>query len=187
MELGTSFPAGPLGGIDCGSVVISNNPGSGVVATLTTNGTTALLGTLNFTDSGGFAPGTYTILTYAPSPSSGTPTNFTFAGTIGQVPNTNFTYAIDTNTIGKVNLVVTGPALPFRITSIVRTGSDIKITWNGLTGDNVVQASNGGNFNTNSLSNLATITLGGSAVTNYIDVGAALSPTNRYYRIRGTQ
>lgn len=192
MELGTSFPSGPLGGIDCGSIVISNLSGSGTVATLTTNGATALLGTLNFTDSGGFAPGTYTILSYTPSPTVGTPTNFTWAGTIGTVPNNTFTYAIDTNTIGKVKLIVTGPAptIPFRIISVAKSGNDVALTWTAPASViNRVQATlgtlPGGNFNTNGFTDITgDITTAASGTNTFTDTNGATNKPARYYRVR---
>jgi autotransporter-associated beta strand protein len=62
-------------------------------------GDLVLGGTFDFTDAGGFAPGTYPLLTWGgeltPGPCA-----------IGTVPNPNFTYAFDTNTPGRLSLVV---------------------------------------------------------------------------------
>ena len=189
MELGSSFPAGPPGAIDCASIVYSNV--ASVEITSTANGETRLFGTLNFTDSGGFAPGTYTILTYVPSPTSGTPTNFTWAGTIGTVPNNTFTYAIDTNTIGKMNLIVTGPVtIPFRIISVAKSVNDVVLTWTAPASViNRVQATLGtlpsGSFNTNGFADITgDITTAASGTNTFTDTGGATNKPARYYRVR---
>jgi autotransporter-associated beta strand protein len=63
------------------------------------SGNLTLGGTLNITDAGGFGAGTYKLFTYGGS--------LTYNGvTIGSTPNSCFTYAVDTNTIGVVNLDV---------------------------------------------------------------------------------
>ena len=68
-------------------------------------GNLTLNGTLNVTDSGGFAGGTYALFSY-----SGT---LTYNGlTIGATPDSALNYAIDTSTPGTVNLVVTEPEIP---------------------------------------------------------------------------
>ena len=64
-------------------------------------GILTLAGTLNITDGGGFAAGTYTLFTYNSSLTSG-------GLTIGTTPNGGFTCTIDTNTAGVVKLNVTG-------------------------------------------------------------------------------
>jgi PKD repeat protein len=64
-------------------------------------GALALGGTLNITDGGGFAAGTYMLFTY-----NGTLT--TSGLTIGTTPTGGFTCTIDTNTAGVVKLDVTG-------------------------------------------------------------------------------
>jgi PKD repeat protein len=64
-------------------------------------GILTLGGTLNITDGGGFAAGTYTLFTYK--------STLTSSGlTIGTTPNGGFTCTIDTNTAGVVKLNVTG-------------------------------------------------------------------------------
>ncbi len=71
---------------------------NGCLAAVTGNLT--LGGTLNITEAGGFTNGTYTLFTY-----TGT---LTYNGiAIGTRPNWNFLYAINTNTTGQVQLVVT--------------------------------------------------------------------------------
>jgi 1,4-alpha-glucan branching enzyme len=62
-------------------------------------GNLTLGGTLNINDSGGFAAGVYTLLTYGGA--------LTYNGvTIGTTPNPSFAYTIDTNTPGQVKLRV---------------------------------------------------------------------------------
>jgi len=62
-------------------------------------GNLILGGSLNVTDGGGLAPGTYTLFTYGGS--------LTYNGlSIGPASNPNFTYTVVTNTHGQVNLIV---------------------------------------------------------------------------------
>jgi len=79
---------------------------------------------------------------------------------------------------------------PFQITSIVRTGSDINVTWQTTGGKtNVVQATSGGpngSYATNGFVNISTfiaVTGSGSVTTNYVDHGGATNQPARYYRI----
>ncbi len=60
---------------------------------------------LNITNAGGFTCGTWPLFTYGH--------NLTYKGwTIKTNPNANCTYTIDTNTVGQVNLIVSGCELP---------------------------------------------------------------------------
>lgn len=80
-------------------------------------GNLTLGGTLNVTDSGGFGVGTYTLFTYAGG--------LTYNGvTIGTIPNASLYYAMDTGTVGQVNLDVsyTAPAGPITGVSSVNAG-----------------------------------------------------------------
>ena len=121
----------------------------------------------------------------------------TYNGSPLVLPMTNLTVVVptgvtDTNSVpttGKqfnvfVLLGGTSSSQPFRITSLTRTGNDMKLVWSGLSGSNVVQASSGtanGGYNTNFV-NLTTIILSSAGVTNYTDVGAATN-ASRFYRI----
>lgn len=149
---------------------------------------TVRTGTFNVTAPGPFTAGTYLLFT---NTCNNCTNQVIFqAPTVTNYPGAGFTYSLvyGTNAVGGGTNAIFLTAIPtFFITSVARSGNDIKITWNGLAGDNIVQVSNGGNLNTSTFSNLATITLGSSGPANYTDVGAALSPTNRFYRIRGTQ
>ena len=100
-----------------GTLAISNNlvinGGAVLQYALGTNsdrtvvrGNLTLDGTLNITDAGGFANGTYTLFSY-----SGTLTNNGSAGilTIGTTPNPSLGYAVDISSNGYVRLIV-GPA-----------------------------------------------------------------------------
>ena len=74
-------------------------------------------GTLNINDAGGFGVGTYTLFTYAGG--------LTYNGVaIGTTPNAGLYYAIDTGTVGQVNLDVTytAPAGPVSGSSSVNDG-----------------------------------------------------------------
>ena len=165
----------------------------------------ALNGTINFVDSGGFAPGSYTLITYPPSV-LGNYTNgtlyylntFSCAPTIGTVPNNSYTYTITNNAAaGEIILNVGCPSCPAPvalITLITRTNSgvdgnnDILLQWktNGAT-NNHVQVTTGaanGSYSTSGFANLANIVVT-TATTNYLDVGGVTNMNNRtrYYRI----
>jgi hypothetical protein len=155
--------------------------GTNTIAAVVSNNLT-VGGKLNIVDSGGFSNTTYTLFKYGGSLANN-------GLTIGSTPNPNY-YAcsIDTSTVGQVNLVVsiTAPALPFGITSIVRQGDDIVLSWNTGGLSNVVQISSGvpgsGDY-TNDFSNLATIFVT-TPTTNYVDTGGALNSPSRFYRVR---
>ena len=68
---------------------------------VTVAGDLVLGGTFQFTDAGGFGPGTYPLIAWGGEFTTG---NFA----IGSVPNPDFTYALDTNTLGQLKLIVTG-------------------------------------------------------------------------------
>jgi autotransporter-associated beta strand protein len=128
---------GTLGGagVIAGSVAVSDgilSPGSGGVGTLTVSndlalsgasvldyalgsnsdltvvsGDLALDGTLNITDAGGFAPGSYTLLTYGGTLATNGSAQIL---SVGAVPDTNLIYTVDISSNGYVNLIVTVPA-----------------------------------------------------------------------------
>jgi autotransporter-associated beta strand protein len=80
-------------------------------------GDLVLGGTFQFTDAGGFGPGSYTLITWDGEFAAG---NFA----IGSVPSTNFTYALDTNTPGQLRLVVSGgPTNIIAPVTIIAAGS----------------------------------------------------------------
>ncbi len=68
------------------------------------NGDLLLGGRLRIADSGGFGPGTYTLMQYSGALSGSVPT-------LETTPNTNYTYAVATNTAGQVDLVVSSGSL----------------------------------------------------------------------------
>ena len=68
------------------------------------NGDLLLGGRLRIADSGGFGPGTYTLMQYSGALSGSVPT-------LETIPNTNYTYAVSTNTPGQVDLVVSSGSL----------------------------------------------------------------------------
>ncbi len=78
-------------------------------------------------------------------------------------------------------------APPFQITSILKQGNDIQITWTTVGGKtNVLQALNaaGGGGLSNNFNDIFTVTNTVSTVTNYLDVGAGTNFPARYYRVR---
>ncbi|HUJ11033.1 MAG TPA: thrombospondin type 3 repeat-containing protein [Verrucomicrobiae bacterium] len=90
----------------------------------------------------------------------------------------------------------TNSASAFRITSVVRTGNDIFVTWmtgigrtNALqvapaAGDSVDDTRAGGGYDTNGFADVFTVTNTVGATTNYLDLGAATNVLSRYYRVR---
>jgi len=79
------------------------------------------------------------------------------------------------------------PALPFQITSIVRTNSyDLLITWNTSGTTNYVQVNPGvgpsGSYSAFGFTDLTNLVIT-TATTNFLDVGALTNMPSRYYRI----
>jgi hypothetical protein len=77
----------------------------------------------------------------------------------------------------------TNSASSFHITSIVRTNSDLLITWmtgNGL--PTALQYRSGSGYNTNSFTDIFVVTNMTGTVTNYLDSGAATNVLPRFYR-----
>ncbi len=85
-------------------------------------------------------------------------------------------------------LVVGGVTNPFfRVTAISREGSNVRVTWQTLGGEtNVLQAANGGSYNTNFVDLPPQIIVAGVGLTttNSLDVGGATNKPARYYRVR---
>jgi hypothetical protein len=82
-------------------------------------------------------------------------------------------------------------APPFQITSIVRSGNNVILSWNtagGLTNQvEVTSGLTGGSYAATGFTNLgAQMLIGGSGLTttNYTDVGGATNTPSRYYRVR---
>ena len=90
------------------------------------------------------------------------------------------------NTIDNISLEIPESPLPFQFKSIIEQGNDINLTWQasgGLT--YVVQAVNGSVAGTfTDISGPIVVQGSGNQVTNYVDVGAALNQTARFYRVR---
>ena len=82
----------------------------------------------------------------------------------------------------------TNSASSFRITSEVRTGNNVLVTWmTGIGKTNALQWTAGtsnGSYVTNSFANLFTVTNTTGTLTNYLDVGGATNKPARYYRVR---
>ena len=76
----------------------------------------------------------------------------------------------------------------FRITSIARQGTNMLISWTmGAGKTNALQVTSGGpggSYATNGFVDLVAITNTVGTVTNGLDVGGAISPGTRYYRVR---
>jgi hypothetical protein len=79
---------------------------------------------------------------------------------------------------------------PLRITSIVKQGNDVLLTWNTAAGkSNLIQFTKGtanGSYSNNfaDLSPVIIVSGVGLTSTNYLDVGGATNKPARYYRAR---
>jgi hypothetical protein len=77
---------------------------------------------------------------------------------------------------------------PLRITAITRESDDVRGTWQTFTGaTNALQATPGdagGNYGTKNFADIFALTNVVSAVTNYLDAGAATNVPAFDYRIR---
>ena len=88
--------------------------------------------------------------------------------------------------------IPTNSSSVLRIKSLVRSGTDLAVTWSTAGGHtNILQAANGsanGSYSTNNFVDIAasqTIVGGsGDTITNYLDVSGATNIPSRFYRIR---
>jgi hypothetical protein len=79
----------------------------------------------------------------------------------------------------------TNSASSFRVTSIITTGNNLRVTWMMGSGKtNALQATKGGGYGTNGFADIFTVTNTLGTVTNYLDVGGATNRPARYYRVR---
>ena len=82
----------------------------------------------------------------------------------------------------------TNSSSAFRITTVVRSNNDIRVTWTmGSNKTNALQRATGGaggGYNTNNFVNIFIVTNTVGTVTNYVDIGAATNVPARYYRVR---
>jgi hypothetical protein len=78
----------------------------------------------------------------------------------------------------------TNSASAFRIISVARTGSNIRVTWQcGASRTNIVQSTATLTGSYTNLSSNIVVTGSGDVVTNYLDVGVATNQPTRYYRV----
>jgi hypothetical protein len=81
----------------------------------------------------------------------------------------------------------TNSASSFRITSVVRTNNDLRITWMMGSGrTNALQRTAGasGSYSTNGFTDIFIVTNTVGTTTNYLDVGGATNKPARFYRVR---
>jgi hypothetical protein len=75
----------------------------------------------------------------------------------------------------------------FRITAVVKTNNDIRVTWmTGIGKTNALERSAGtanGSYS-NNFTDIFTVANAVGSVTNYLDIGAATNFPALYYRIR---
>jgi alpha-tubulin suppressor-like RCC1 family protein/fibronectin type 3 domain-containing protein len=73
----------------------------------------------------------------------------------------------------------------FHITSVVRSGNDLAVTWTTANGKtNALQAMAGSFYDTNTYADIFIVTNTVGPTTNYLDLGAATNAPARYYRVR---
>jgi hypothetical protein len=82
----------------------------------------------------------------------------------------------------------TNNASTFRVTSVVYTGNNVRVTWSmGPNKTNALQATagqGGGSFSTNNFADIFTVTNTVGNTTNYLHTGAVTNVPSRFYRIR---
>jgi PKD repeat protein/endonuclease/exonuclease/phosphatase family metal-dependent hydrolase len=111
----------------------------------------------------------------------------------GSIGNASAAASVDADGDGQNNLAEflsgtdpTNSASALRITSIVRTGSDLRVTWaTGIGKTNSLQFTTGtasGSYS-NNFSDLFIVTNTTGTVSNYLDVGATTNAATRYYRV----
>ena len=144
---------------------------------LVAGGDLTLGGTLAITNSGGFGPGTYTLITYGGALAAG-------SLLVNDAP-AGYYYAISTNTPGQINLLVTlpppPPAAPGGLTATTVSSAQIDLAW----ADNATNESSFGierSLNNVSFSQIATT---GANATAYSDTGLDAG-TTYYYRVRAS-
>jgi PKD repeat protein len=112
----------------------------------------------------------------------------------GSIDNPSAAGNVDADGDGQSNLAEymsgtdpTNSVSALRITSIVPTGNDLRITWNtGIGKTNALQVTTGtvgGSYSTN-FADLFVVTNTIGTVTNYLDAGATTNAATRYYRVR---
>jgi hypothetical protein len=132
-------------------------------------GNLALGGTINVSAGPGFAIGTYTLMAYTGTLSGSLPT-------LGALPS-GFNYALDTSTVGQVNLIVSAnspPPAPLNLTATVTNGI-VNLSWSSAataTSYNVKRSTVGGGP--------YTTIAPGVAITNYSDPQVTNSTTYYY-------
>jgi hypothetical protein len=78
----------------------------------------------------------------------------------------------------------TNSASAFRITSVVRAGGNVLVTWTtGIGRTNALQATVGG-YATNGFTDIFAVTNTAGTTTNYLDIGGATNGPARFYRVR---
>ena len=148
-------------------------------------------GTLIVSGPGASTSGTYLLFTNLCTTCSNQVEFTPWSTIIGPVPCITYTVGVGTNVSGGgINAIflTVGPTPP-QITSIVRSGNDVRLTWTACDGKtNFVQVTPGtanGSYTNNfvNLSGQIVITPSGTT-TNFTDSGGATNKPARYYRVR---
>lgn len=142
---------------------------------LAVGGNLALNGALNLSDAGGFGPGTYTLINYSGALSG--------AGLFIASKPSGYDCALDTNTPGQINLIVSLPPLPpvapGGLTATAVSDRQINLAWDDNSTNEtafLIERSP----NNSAFTQIASV---GAGVTNYDDTGLSSSVTY-YYRVR---
>jgi autotransporter-associated beta strand protein len=144
---------------------------------LAIGGNLNLSGALNIADSGGFAPGTYNLISYGGALSG--------PGLLIASAPSGYNYSLDTNTAGQINLLVTVPPpppdAPGGLTATPVSDSQINLAW-------IDNSTNESNFliersvNNSVFTQIAAV---GTDVTSFSDTNLP-SGTTFYYRVRAS-
>jgi autotransporter-associated beta strand protein len=142
---------------------------------LVAGGDLTLGGTLAITNSGGFGPGTYTLITYGGA--------LTVGSLLVTAAPSGYDYTISTNTPGQINLLVAlpplAPATPSGLTAAPISSQQINLAWlDNSTNESSFRIERSVNNTT-----FAEVASTGANASSYSDTGLA-SGTTYYYRVR---
>jgi autotransporter-associated beta strand protein len=142
---------------------------------LVAGGDLTLGGTLTITNTGGFGPGTYTLITYGGELAAGTLL-------VSDAP-AGYDYTVSTNTPGQINLIVAPPppppAAPGALAVTTISTSQLDLAWS----DNSTNESSFLIERSQDNTNFIQIATTGAGVTSYSDTGLSAG-TTFYYRTR---
>jgi hypothetical protein len=114
---------------------------------------------------------------------------FAVGGILVQATLTNLTRHYGSDGLVYVAPISACQSLPFVITSVARSGSNISVTYNAQPGTNTVESTAGGNYTGSGFTVLTAstnIVTGCAASATFVDVGGGSGNSNNYYRVRNS-